>query len=459
MEKSEKTKEVAVYNREVLATMASFIQSRTELMKKLGMSYGQQRDLYETLGWVKTPEFENYWARYKRTSIGRRLINIYPKSCWKKHPTISEDDKPEMTAFETSLSDFVSEHNVFSILKRLDILSGIGTYGALLLGFSGEFQDQPLSKGEQLLYMRPFTCDSAQIHEYDHDKTSRRYGLPKTYKIRMNSTANSGKKPEDIEKIVHYTRIIHVAEDPDENEYEGTPRLEPVLNDLYGVDLVIGGSGEMFWRGAFPGLAFLAREGYQLPSGTAKDQMEDDITKYIHGLQRNLNLAGMDVHEIKAQLVGPSEHYETILTNILASKGIPKRIFMGSERGELASSQDREQWNDEVSDRQTNFCEPSILRPLIDRMIEVGVIDAPKDGRYIIEWPQLFQTDMKEQALTAKEVAQALTVYASGSAENYMPFPTFATKYLGMTLEEVAEAEKNNRGGFDESEDTNDDIE
>lgn len=439
-----------VSNREMFAAMASFIQGRTELMKKMGISYGQQRDLYETLGWVRKPEFENYWSRYKRTSIGRRLVNIYPKSCWKKPPTISENDKPELTEFEKSFSEFNDKYHLYKILKRLDILSGIGWYGVLLLGFSGEFQDQPIGKDEQLLYMRPFTCDSAQIHEYDQDKSSERYGLPKIYKIRMNSISQSGKKPEDIEVKVHYSRIIHVAEDPDENEYEGTPRLEPVLNDLYGIDLVIGGSGEMFWRGAFPGMAFLAREGFQLPVGTAKDAMDDDITKYVHNMQRHLKLAGMDVHEIQAQLIGPSEHYEAILTNILASKGIPKRIFMGSERGELASSQDRDQWNDEISDRQSNFCEPSILRPLIDKMIEHGIIAQPADGKYIIEWPQLFQTDMKEQALTAKEVAQALTVYSSGSAEAIMPMATFLTKYLGFTMDEVAEIEKNNRGGFED---------
>ena len=67
---------------------------------------------------------------------------------------------------------------------------------------------------------------------------------------------------------------------------------------------------------------------------------------------------------------------------ISAASGIPLRIMTGSERGELASTQDDGNWASRIEERQLHFAEPMILRPLIDRLIELRALPEPSDGEY-----------------------------------------------------------------------------
>lgn len=417
-------------------TTLSEIVARAMLMSRLGQSFGTKRDLYDSLGYEKNPSFDVYWWRYKRTSMGKRIIQAYPKACWQREPQVQENQESNQTAFETAWSKFMDEFKVIQVLRRFDTLLGIGWYGVLYFGFSGIDPAQPLSPGESLLYIRPFTSSTAEIGDLEKDKTNPRYGLPINYKIKMagiNQTDSST-------TIVHYTRVLHVAEDIAEGEILGTPRLEACLNDLQSLDYVIGGSGEMFWRGAFPGHAFTAKDGFSFPTeGAEKKKMEDEMDEYIHGLKRYMKLKGVDIHDFSVQATSPEAHFNTLISSISAATNIPKRILVGSERGELASTQDRDNWADAVSERQVNFCEPCILRPFIDYLIENRVLPAPSGEQYKIAWPPIQDPSSQETATVAKTVAEALNTYTSGAAETVMPLPFFLRRYLNLTIEEVEE--------------------
>jgi hypothetical protein len=60
---------------------------------------------------------------------------------------------------------------------------------------------------------------------------------------------------------------------------------------------------------------------------------------------------------------------------------------MGSERGELASTQDQSNFEDRVSDRRTDYAEPSIVRPFVDQLISLGVLPEPEE--YHVRWPEV----------------------------------------------------------------------
>ena len=107
------------------------------------------------------------------------------------------------------------------------------------------------------------------------------------------------------------------------------------------------------------------------------------MDSYLHGFQRYLRLQGIDIQELKPQLADPSNHFAVLINMISIATGIPKRILLGSERGELASSQDEKNWADQIDSRRKDHCEPMILRPLIDSLIGVGVLPEPK-GEYVV---------------------------------------------------------------------------
>jgi hypothetical protein len=87
---------------------------------------------------------------------------------------------------------------------------------------------------------------------------------------------------------------------------------------------------------------------------------------------------------------------------------MPKRILTGSEMGELASSQDRDNWKDQVNGRQTQYAGPYIVRPLVDRLIAYGYLPPPAKGvdEYEVTWPHMQVMTDAEKADGALKWAQ-----------------------------------------------------
>jgi uncharacterized protein len=225
-----------------------------------------------------------------------------------------------------------------------------------------------------------------------------------------------------------------------EDDNDGIPGLEAVLNRLEDIQRVIGGAAEMFWRGGFPGYDFSRREGAAFGTQTL-DQMQAEIEDYIHGLKRYMRLQGIDVKALEQQVADPRPTIEALIDLVAAAKEIPKRILMGSERGELASSQDTREWNEKTRERQTEHCEPRILRPFIDQLVKVGVLPEPSDD-YTVDWPEPVAEGAKEQAEIAGIKTTAIVGYAnSPGAESIVPAEVFLRDIVGLAPEIVEKIE------------------
>jgi hypothetical protein len=412
--------------------------SRSELSGYMGKSYGGRRDLYQILGYNKTPTFNDFFTRFKTQDIANAIVNAPVKASWRLYPTITENLKGEETQFEKETAALFERKSIYHYMSRADRLSGIGQYAVLLLGFNdGLALDQEVVTGKELLYVQPYKESSAVIQSYITETSDENYGKPLIYKI---STANPGQNT-NTSIDVHYSRVIHVSEGQLESDTFGNSRLEPVLNRLHDLDLVLGGSAEMFWRGAFPGVGLQAKEGAHFSQdGQSLEALETEMDAYIHNMQRYFRVQDIDIQQMTVQVADPTAHVDVQLTAISSQTGIPKRIFTGSERGELASSQDEINWNVKIDERRTNFLSPMVVRPFIDKLILTGVLPKPKD-RYSIEWPTLFEPSDDKQAETAKIKSDALSTYAKAlGADTIVPPEMFLRDILGWTEEKIQQA-------------------
>lgn len=412
---------------------SDIISARSELMFRLGKSYGTKRDLYKDLGYVLVPLFADYYGKYTRQDIASAIIDAYPNACWGKAPEISEDENEE-TEFEVAWKQLVKDKKIFNYLLRADKAAGIGRYSCLLLGINdGRQFNEQVEQANELLYLQIFLEHNSLISKYVTDEKSSRFGLPETYQLKLST----GDHTQSVSKEVHHSRVLHIAEDLLDNEIEGIPRLQKVLNRLDDLEKIVGGSGEMFWRGAFQGLAFKAQEGAQFDPEQDNTKLEEQIDNYIHGLQRYMKLQGLDVQQLSPSVSSPQGHVDIILDLIAGATGIPKRILIGSERGELASSQDEANFSKKVESRRLNHCEPNILRPFVDKLIEFGILPEPKQD-YTVKWPSLFQATDQEKANIASTKTNAIVAYANSvGAENVVPQEIFLKDILGMSVEEV----------------------
>lgn len=417
-----------------LHALESTIVARKDLMSKLGYSFGTDRDLYTALGYPETLNFEDFKGKFKRQDISKTIIEAYPKACWRKRPLITEN-KRKKTVFEEKWEKFEKKFKVFHYLCRADILSGIGRFGVILMGFKdGKALNLPVSGNSDLIYLRPYDEGSVSINKYVENVKDERYGQPESYKISFNTQMTSGASVgREIE--VHWSRVLHIAEGMLENDIYGTPRLEACYNRLMNLELITGGSSEMFWRGGFPGFSFELDADAQI--GTQDiSSLKDEIEEYMHGMKRYLRTQGMKVNTLALQVASPKDHVDVILAMISGATGIPVRILIGSERGELSSAQDDKAWTDRVIGRRSEFVAPWVLEPFINKMIATGNLPEPKKG-YIIEWPDLQVPSDNEIAEIARKKAEAFSRYMQnpGSTE-VMPPEFFIRWILGFTEDE-----------------------
>lgn len=336
----------------------------------------------------------------------------------------------------------------------------------------------------KLTFLRVFPESMVQITQYESALDNPRFGKPVMYLVTLNDPRqqNSGVGLPTTTVRVHWTRVIHIAEDLQASETFSTPRMQPVLPRILDLRKLYGGSAEMYWRGAFPGHSF---ESVPELGGDVKFDpaaMRNMYEEYTNGLQRAMFLAGFTMKSQAPQVVDPTAQINVQLEAICVKLGMPIRIFKGSERGELASSQDDAAWNDRLRFRQMQFITPHVIVPLLDRLITLGVLPAPqtgpdgkpdkkgkvvinrscvvfnvKTGRaerfksppieadlgtgYSIEWPDLDSLSDMDRATIASTNTQALTAYISGNAGTVVPPHEFLTskKFLGLDDDEATQ--------------------
>ena len=413
--------------------------NRAYLAGRLGLqSFEGNRDIYRALGYKETLEFDDYLARYVRQDIAKAVIDRPVKSTWQGALELVESNVTEETQFEKEWRKLNRRLGLKTRLSRLDRLTGIGRYGVFVLGLNdlsgiADFQ-RPVKKGAkyELMYVRPFGEKTAKISLFETDPKNPRYGLPDIYEVEVGDVSTKASKVVRV----HHSRVIHVTNDPLESEVYGTPILESIFNRLMDVEKLVGGDAEMFWRGARPGFHGKLDPEYQLTE-EAKDDFKDQIDEYEHNLRRFIINEGIDFEAMAQQIADPSSHFQVQLQCISAETGIPLRILTGSERGELASSEDRSEWLSYVQTRREEHAEPCILRPFIDRLVELNILPKPKDD-YSVKWADLFAQSEKARVEIGKSRANALREYTSNPmAEAVIPPSAFMEFFLGLTVDQI----------------------
>lgn len=385
-----------------LRAAASALVERMHFADRAGLSFEGddgvfRRDLYAALGYKKTLTIDDYRARYERGGIAERIVEAYPRACWTGGADLVEDPDPGVeTPFEEAARDLFERVDGWAMLLRATILAGLGRYGALLIGADGEPSEElpRMSGPDDVLYLRPLPEDRAKILKFVDDPTNPRHGLPETYQVTVGETKG---------RVVHWTRIVHLADGLLENEVYGKPRLRAVWNYLDDLTKCVGGGSEATWRRARPTTLFDLDPEMELAPGE-EEKLAAQIEEIVHGFKEFARTRGIKPHSLTQSVPGFGPNAESVLQLISGTTGIPKRILTGSERGEQASTQDRDNWNDRVSEYRLESGEPA-ARSLVNRLIEFGALPAPSE--YTLVWPANDELSEGEKAEVVGLLADA----------------------------------------------------
>lgn len=359
----------------------SALVERLEFANQLNLTYGGLRDVDRQLGYEPSPGIKHYRYAYRRNGIAKRIVEVYPLATWSADMRITEDEDSNVnTPLEDAAGELFDRLSVSSRLTCADILANIGHYSVVLIGASGKLETPLPSSLKQILYLRATAEEHATIQSWDEDKDSARYGLPLTYNITLGAPPPSAtgvmSSRQSSQQVVHWSRLLHVAEGLLEDDTFGTPRLEAVWNSLDDLRKVVGGGAEAAWKRMDPGMQFDIDPEMALDEGEI-ESMEEQIDDYVHGLRRVLQTRGTKANLLSTTVAGFGPNANSVLSFICATIGVPQRIFLGSERGQLASGQDADNWAERINERRRMFAAP-LVRQFVDRLIDHGVLPKPK---------------------------------------------------------------------------------
>jgi hypothetical protein len=456
---------------------------RATIAQRAGVTHDGARDIYAACGYPIALSIADYYARYKRGDIAKCIIEAYPKACWKKNPEVWDDDnetkaegdtarkdqakagrameeeeeldEPKVNAESSGETPFMKEWKslekktkLCSYMAKADRLAGIGRYAVLFLGFDdGQDVSQPVKAGAKLLYAQAYREDCATIGAFESDVTNSRYGKPASYTLKvmegasMANTFTGGVRQISAPTVafsrslenVHWMRCIHICEDPDEGEVYAKPVLESVWNRLQDIETCVSASGETFWRTGFQRAFAKIDPGEGVVfSDKQRQDFEDRFEDMMGGLKDWIVGQGLDIKTLSGQTADPTGIVDTALKLIGASKGIPYRLLTGSEEGVLAGTADQDSWNNRVQSRNTTYCAPCIVRPVIERLIEVGALPPPRGGEFNVEFDHKEEENPKDRAQIASTRVSAASAYLSGSVEQLIPPRAFLVDELGV---------------------------
>ncbi len=464
-----------------------------------------RRDIDRECGYPDTLELraDKYWRLYEREPYAARVVELMPRECWQGSPEVYEDEDPDNeTEFEQAWDRLCRQLRptkykgetgsvVWEYLQRADELSGVGSFGIVLIGLDdgldlsapvkgmprdgipsktgqgeaasydeyvasssrgteeqywdwqstsrqGEDEDgdddspQEEGDGPRVTYLRVFGEQQAVVTQFESSPLNPRYGQPVMYQITLNDPRDaqwSGVGLPTNTANVHWTRVVHLADNLSSSEVFGVSRLRSVLNPLLDIVKVRGGSAEMYWQGALPGWSFETHPQLGPDVDIDRPRLKDMMEAYQNGLSRFFDTSGMSAKSLAPQVVDPTSQILTQVQAICVKLGCPQRVFMGSERGELASSQDDAAWNDRVRFRQNGYVTPRVIAPFVDRLICLGVLPVPES--YKVRWPKLDSLSGMDKANIAATQTQTINTYASGAAQSIVPPREFLTEVMG----------------------------
>ncbi len=503
----------------LLMNASTSLISRGDLIRTLS---DPRRDIYDECGYPKGPiPIASYQEMYDRESIAGRVVECLPKECFRVTPEVYEsEDENTVTPFEEYFNNLGkqlcterswhsgSEGSTFwEAVLKLDILSGIGEYGVMLLSIDDglpldqpaklkyadykvaglstvvvpqsttnatvatepdeqlepkeeeeqegeedysefeEEQEEEDGEGKQPPFVEPtrrllgvevFPQAKAQITSWETNRSSPRYMKPIKYLITFHSqdaTSSNASSPPMSSREVHWTRIIHVADNVESNKVYGNSRMKQVFNNLIAIQKIYGGDGEGFWKSVINTTFFETLPQLGPDPEIDEDSIRDMMEQIQNGLQKHGILKGLTAKSVPPSLLDPTPHIAAHTKAICIKLAIPVPVFEGYEIGEQASTNNDSDWTKRVAHRENFYLTPNVIVPIIDRLIDLDVLPEPKE--YFVYWPDLFsETDESKTALATQKV-QAIATYISSGADALIPPIYFFTMVMGWDREEV----------------------
>lgn len=397
-----------------MAMRLNAIISRAQLSGMFGTAFGGKRDYYDAFAWDRTINPDNIWMMYNRGGIAKRVVDAFPDAIWGRAPQLYIQGN---ATWNSNWDKFVRDYKLWSVFRRLDRMAALGRYSCLLIGTNKGALERPQPKGASITYLQPYAEKDMKVHTFDTNPMSPRFGRPETYtvypqKVEQITQGVTAVAPVRQSFVVHWSRVLHLTRDPMENDDFSIPLYAPIWNYLTDLQKVVGSSSESYWINSNPGLhADIDKEMDLDPEDEAA--LTAEVDEYMNNVRRFVRTRGVKVDKISGSVADPKGPFDVLLTLISGTTGIPKRILLGSEAGQLASTQDKGNWAERIEEQRSNHSEPFLVLPFMLWLKNNEVMDVDMENVQVL-WPEAYRMSPLERSQQSAQVARTLANIQKG---------------------------------------------
>ena len=435
------------------------LMNRASLAAGLGKGFSGKRDYYNVFGYNHSPTFRDKMFMYARQGVAGRVVDAPAQALWNNPPVIKSNNP----LWDQAWNNILVRHSLWNNILKADKLAGVGLYSCIHVGLQGYSRsDLPvfdvkkdvttLEELNNINYMQVLSQEAIKVQTLYHDTSNPKFNEPETYLMTLNNSILSNSNGIDTNlptgasstsMPVHESRIIHVAENTFENLYFGNPRLLRVYNDLTDLLKVSGGSAEAFWLTSNRGMQIdVDKEVAMTPEH--EEALTEEVEEYVHQLSRIIRTRGTKINELGGNVTDPKGTFDMLMSVISGASGIPKRILLGAEAGQLASEQDRANWSDRVKERRKEFGEPAVILPTLRKLTSIGVLPFFDNLEITIMWPDAYILSPLERAAEAAQHARSVLNFARTFTEMNKAYDNFIKRQEAVADLDQKEVELDN---------------
>jgi hypothetical protein len=421
-----------------------------------------QPTVWEAVNYPREDDFEffSYYIRYLRQPEAQAIIDKPVDATWSDSPTIRDaaytDVDGDLSEFDRKVQELMSGDHTrrkpIERLKVLDKMARLGHYAVMVFGFGdGRDTDTPVGGAsdqltmdadsmieyesrngvdvpdditepefrslDDLMYLAVFGEDRVVDLETNHDLNSERYRLPEWFDLVTEEIEPHDESSAFKSEVVHWSRVLHVPEGTLEDDLEGIPALKPCFHELLNIDKIRAASGEGYWRAGYQGLHVRPPQDAQgnfMEFEDGGEGVHQEIQEFLKNFDRTLSTPAQ-IDSIESTVSDPMPHIEANYQAISAATDIPQSIISGEDRADTADATDLTKFERKIMSRRRSFATAKIVRPFIQRLIDVGVLPEPEGDGFTVEWPPLDElTDIEEWELKSVKATAIKTLAPSG---------------------------------------------
>lgn len=380
---------------------------------------------WKAYGWKEHLSFHDYYRLWERGSLAHGAISRTISKCWQDEPEVTEGSEKDKTRpatpWETAFKALAKQVKLWENVREADMRRTVGKYSALILQIAdGKTWDQPVRgrAARRLVKIIPAWEGQIKPSEWGTDETnSETYGMPTMFSFREGEVRSESAGASNFvgrNLIIHPDRVIILGD-----IINGVPLLRAPYNDFVNLEKISGGSGESFLKNAARQLNINFDSGVNLTDiatahGVKPEELRgifDQVTEGLNqGVDQTVITQAAQVSPLVATVPDPQQHFNVSLMSAAAALMIPVMVWIGSQTGERASSEDQKDWNKTMQGRRVQVLSADI-ETIVAHLTRIGLLKPVAES--FVYWSDLSEATLAEKLANVKLMGEANNQFAT----------------------------------------------